>query len=326
MQARLYRKTALSFLDQRSINEAAQNFAAGENVLQGTPSEAREWWLELIQNKIDQIWMYYTQNQPEIAEKIAEQVKPWLEDYGNAAQKARFCFGLTQIRMRQLRYAVTEEMLSIMGLGLQAAQESGSLHVVAELHFGYGFLLLWYGNWGEAEKELESAIEISERTGNVTMQARSLTYLVVLHRVRKDAQRVQEFLPQLEQVLTAAGLTEYMPYIPAIKAWFALRENQLDEARSLSQEAVTLLQKSPFKNPFHWLIRWPILSVAFQQGNLTEAIEQAKEMLMPAQQKLPDDLTAALEAAISAGEAKQPEAVRHSLAEALKLATEKGYL
>jgi eukaryotic-like serine/threonine-protein kinase len=326
MLARLHRKTAISFLDQRAVMEATQNFAAGERVLQSAPSSAREWWQELIQNKLDQLWMYYTQNQPETVEAITQEVKPWLEAYGNAAQKARFYFGVTQISLRRLRYNVSEEMRATMQLGLQAAQESDNPHIIAELHFGSGFMALWTKDFVAAQNHLEAALQLSEQIGNITFLGRSLTYLVVLHRVRKDGVKLQALLPRFEQALASAQLGEYMPYPKAIKAWFALQAGQLDDAQRLAGEALALWQGIPFQNPFHWLAHWPFLGAAMQQNNLPVALEQAKEMLMPMQQKLPDDVTAALEAAVQLGESGELEAARAPLAEALRLATEKGYL
>ena len=63
-----------------------------------------------------------------------------------------------------------------------------------------------------------------------------------------------------------------------------------------------------------------------RRGEVAEALVQAQAMLEPLQQKLPDPLEAALEAAIQAGENNQPQEARKHLEQAVKLAQETGFL
>ncbi len=325
-QARLYRKIALSLADERSFPAAEKNFASGEEVLQRTPATTAEWRQEYIQNQLDRFWMYYIQNQPEKLEKIVQELQPWLEANGSARQKARFYMGLTQLNLRRHRYVVTAEQLAIAYKALAAAQTTDDPILTAELHFCCGFTSLWHGDWSQAETELEAAIALCQQTGNITILARSLTYLVVLYRVRKDTRRLQALLPEFVQILQTAGLKEYLPYVNAVEAWFAWQAHQFEEVERLAQEALAAWGRAAVAIPFQWIARWPLLSVAVQQRNFAAAIEHAKEMLSPAQQKLPEDVTSVLEAAVQASDAGKLEAARAPLAEALQLAMEKGYL
>ena len=321
-QARLYRKIALSLVDERSFVTAEENFVQGEELLQRTASTTPEWWHERVQNQLDRFWMYYIENQPEKIEQLVQQLQPWLEANGSAVQKARFYMGLTQIHLRRHRYTVTEEIVAEAYQGLAAAQLTDDPLLMAELHFCCGFNLLWHGDWARAETELEAAIALCQQTGNVTILARALTYLVVLHRLRKDIPKLQSLLPVWRQVLQTSGLKEYLPYVNSIEAWFAWRDNRFDDVERLAQDGLAAWGFFPFQ----WIARWPLLSVAFQRRNFSAAIEHAKGMLAPIQQKLPDAVTALLQAAVSAGDTGQPEAALAPLAKALQVATETGYL
>jgi predicted negative regulator of RcsB-dependent stress response len=68
------------------------------------------------------------------------------------------------------------------------------------------------------------------------------------------------------------------------------------------------------------------MSVTLIQQQLSEAIEYARMLLEAHQQRLPDTLTVALEAAIQAWEANQPDSARLSLEQAITLAQETTYL
>lgn len=325
-QARLYRKIAKSFVDDRRYVEAEENFVKGEELLQRNPSNASDWHQESIQAQLDRIWLYYLLGQPDKVEKIVQKLEPWIEANGSDTQKAQFYTGRTQSSLQRNRYAITSAQVALSGKGVEAARTSGDPNLLAAMHFGYGFHLLWYGSLSEAETELETAMALSKKTGNIINFARAFTYLVLLYRLRKDIPKLQELLPEWLRTLNAAGAKEYLPYVIAINAWLAMQASKLDEASSLAQEALVAWENILGANPFKWLACWVLLYLAFQQKDFTEALEQAKAILLPSQQKLPDDLTAALEVAVKAGETGQPDMAQQPLAEALRLATEKGYL
>jgi hypothetical protein len=75
-----------------------------------------------------------------------------------------------------------------------------------------------------------------------------------------------------------------------------------------------------------WLARWPLLADRLFDNDVSGAIEQARSMLDPAQQRLPDVLATALEQAIEAWDRGRAKSVRGHLAEASSLAEEQGYL
>ncbi|MCP4363434.1 MAG: hypothetical protein GY796_35995 [Chloroflexi bacterium] len=72
--------------------------------------------------------------------------------------------------------------------------------------------------------------------------------------------------------------------------------------------------------PFHWLARFPLLAVSLSRGEIEESFQLAAALLVPPQQRLPDELTEALEKAINAS------TPRPHLEHALQVAREMGYL
>ena len=69
-----------------------------------------------------------------------------------------------------------------------------------------------------------------------------------------------------------------------------------------------------------------LLAVELQRRAVAEAVEHARALLEPTQQRLPDPLAAALEAALGAWKQNQPEAAREYLEHATESASRLGFL
>ncbi len=321
-QARLQRKIATSLATNQLFAEAVQRFEQAEQLLQTEPAETHEWRQELLQNYLDRLWMHYMQNQPEIVAAIIEKTRPWLEKYGSPGQKSRFSWGITQNNFRRNRFRITAEDIAMRRADLANVEGIGAPHLEVEAYFALGFVLLWHGDWGEAEERLQAAIQLAEQIGSITIHARALAYWLVLQRMRKDVAAVERLLPRAREVFSAGQMLEYVPYIKACEAWLSVRAGNLEGAQQQAQAALDIWSKALIAIPFQWIAHWLLLDLALRQQQIPQALEHAQAMLAPSQQKFPDDLTAALEAAVQGG----IESAQEPLEEAIRLASEKGYL
>jgi hypothetical protein len=123
-----------------------------------------------------------------------------------------------------------------------------------------------------------------------------------------------------------AGMVVYAAMAHANLAWVAWRDGRLDEGRAQGHAALDAWQQSEMQYPFQWAARWPLLAVELMAGDLTRAIEHARALLDPQQQRQPDALAAILEKAIQAEEGSQSEGARASLERSVELARELRYL
>jgi hypothetical protein len=118
-------------------------------------------------------------------------------------------------------------------------------------------------------------------------------------------------------------------YVAAAKgnlAWVAWREGDLPEADALGQAALERWQESALVYPFRWIGLWPLIAVALARDREDEALAHAKALLEPQQQRLPDELSGALEAAIRARAEDQAGLARSHLDRVMESAREMGYL
>ena len=131
----------------------------------------------------------------------------------------------------------------------------------------------------------------------------------------------------VEQGLEAATTEQNPLYIGVAKAnlaWLSFCHGNVDEV--LREGSVALEQWRPFPYPLEWLARWPLLAVVLGQGRIADAVGHARAMLDPAQQRLPDAVTAILEKAVQAREGEEPGSAEQYLRQSIALAGEMGYL
>jgi tetratricopeptide (TPR) repeat protein len=121
-------------------------------------------------------------------------------------------------------------------------------------------------------------------------------------------------------------MINYLAAARGNQAWVYWREGDLARAESEANAALDLWGQVPFVYPFHWTALWPLLAIAVEKGQFDRAIEYARGLLKPEQQRLPDKITETLEAVIYAVQDDRPEAAHLGLKIALELAKEIGYL
>jgi hypothetical protein len=74
-----------------------------------------------------------------------------------------------------------------------------------------------------------------------------------------------------------------------------------------------------------WVYLFPLIAARLGAGLVKEAVAAARQLLDPAQQALPGDLTAALEAASEAWDHGEPGLAGQHLESALRLARDRDY-
>ena len=256
---------------------------------------------------------------------LVSKVRPPLDLYGTPAQRCKFFKGLAFVANRLDRYVVSEETLAHARAALTAARESGDLSLIAFAQFGLGFSHLWKGELDQAEEQLQAALALAERIGDVTVQSRCLTYLMMASRKRGRVGEVRDYVSRSLEIAKAGQMEEYVPYATSNLAWLAWREGDFAGVWGNGRAAIEASRRLPIRMPFEWAALWPLICVAAAEGRTSEAVEFARALLAPAQQRLPDALTSLLEGTVRAEAAGRPGEARLLLDQALSAAREEGY-
>ncbi len=325
-QARLHRKTGNVWREQRLYEEALQAYYLAQSALGQEPTEfAPKWWQAWIEIQNDRMWLLYWQAQFRQVAELAEKARPAVEQYGTPALRSRFFQGLGIMAQRRDRYVISEETMAHTRASLEAIRESGNASAIALAQFMLGFNYLWRRDLDEAEKHLHSALKLAEQIGDVVVQSRCLTYLSILYRKRGEKEEVEHYVSRALTVATAGKMLEYISTAKANLAWVSFQEGNLSEAKENGRSALEMWQKEPLVYPFQWTALWPLIGVALAQDQVSEAVDHARALLEPSQQRLPDALTAVLEEAIRTWHIGESKTARTNLNHAMGLAQELGW-
>ncbi len=326
-RSRLYRKAGKTRETLRLYDDATQAYRQAELALgDELPEATMEWRQEWIMLQLDRILLGYWVGRVQEMALLVEQVRPAVEHHGTPFQRSLFYRNLALMALRRDRFVVSDEMLSDARRAAAAARETGHDSELNLTDFLLGFLPLWRDDLVEAEKQLQITLESCERTGDVTTQARCLTYLTVAYRKRGDMDKVRSFAMRSQETAAIGQMIEYISMAQANLAWAARREGKLAEARELGVAAWEAIQTTMQGQLLNWVAVWPLIGICLAQNQIAEAVDYARKLLIPTQQPQPEVLAAPLQAAIQAWEQAQPERAYVCLTQAAALAEPMGYL
>jgi DNA-binding SARP family transcriptional activator len=298
-QARLYRKIAETYRDQRDYLKTLEACDQAETLLGKKPhGDFDQWWDEWIDVQIEKVWAYYWSARWQDLEELVDRISLVVKVRASAPSRMRFLKASCLTNLRKYRYFVTDEMLENSKENLAASREYGSLQTQTESLFELGFLYLWRHQLDQAEEYLKDSLALTESTGNLLFHTLCLTYLTVLHRFQGELQKVHDFAMLTIEAAKNAHMPDYTAAAKANLAWLALQKGDLIDAQRLSQEALDLWQESPLVYPFQWMALWPKIGVALAENREEDVRELFRSLLVPTQQILPKDLGEAIQFAV----------------------------
>jgi hypothetical protein len=233
------------------------------------------------------------------------------------------------MEFRRNRCVATPEMISTARQVLANFQETGSQAAIPAAKFGLGFVLLWHAEPEPAMDLFHESLQLAEQTGDISLQARCLCYLTIASRQCGQMEETRKYAERGEQVAALARMPEYIAMAKANRAWLAWRRDDTAAVQELVEEAMALWQQLPGGHasvPFQWLAYFPFIAAALEQENLPLAIQGARALLMPSQQRLPDELAGTLERAIQAWDQDEPGPAGDLLRRSLVFAQQMRYL
>jgi class 3 adenylate cyclase/tetratricopeptide (TPR) repeat protein/DNA-binding XRE family transcriptional regulator len=304
--------------------EALAQCDLAEQALGPAPSRPEPQWLSpWFDIQAMRMQVLYWLGDTEVYARLIEQVRPFVDAHGSAEQRASFLISANQLAIRRDRYLLADDTLELARAAYAAAQEGEPAPWVV---FVLGFSLLWHGDLDEATEVLRESLADAERRGDVSVQSRALTYLMVAMRKRGDVDGVREAIPSVIERAQEASLPEYEAMAIANRAWVAWRSADQETSAADAQAALEKWEKLPVRYPFEWMALWPLLAMALASQRIEQAAECARRMLPAPQQPLQEPVRALVDSAVHAWEDGQPAETEELLRRAVRAAADLGYL
>ena len=219
------------------------------------------------------------------------------------------------------RFRVGDADIARLRRSIELAEQTGDEKDVGYAYYFLGWALWLRGDLTEAQRQLEKALGIGERIGETHLVTMGLLVLTVTALRRHDTEAVRALIPR---AMTAARTdVMYVAFAMAAQTWLAWQDGHPDQVIALAGRLAefdlgTLVSGSRYR----WLALFPLIAAQLQSGNPAAAVAAAREIVDPAQQLLPDELMAALDAAVAAWDGGEAAAAGERLASALRLASE----
>lgn len=280
-------------------------------------------WLTL---QASLLWLYYWQGDTDGMQQVIDASEADFEQYGTLAHKRRFYTGKAGLGNRLDRFVPGAGTLAASDLGLAASMSSNSIADHADGKFGNGFVHLLAGDHKIALELISSALELTIRCGNRTLQARCLTYLTVLHRKLDQPDQVIHFGERAWEICEALGMQEYVGVILACRSWLAWRDGKMTEAEKLARQALDSWQEHASRYPFKWLALLQLIDIELKQKQLEQAVDHARSLLTPAHSRLTGGIEGSLQSAIGSFESGANDQAADELTNAINQARKSAYL
>ncbi len=323
--AHLTCEVANTYRSQHRYHEAGLAYDAALEQLGPQPSDATyAWWQAWLEVQLARADLFYFQSAlPEMGSLCLE-MERIVTSHGTAQQQSDYYHRLVMLGNRQSRFRPSAQTVAHSRRALELARKAGDQRQIDHKLFSLGFSLLWQGDLRSSETHLQTVLAQARRTGDVALQDRCLAYLSINYRLAGDLDRARTHTEQGLEVALAERNPFYIGVAQANLAWLSCRAANLDDV--VRHGSAALDRWSPLSYPLEWLARWPLLAALLSQGQTSRALDQARAMLDPSQQRLPDTLTSALEIAIQVWDERQAESARTCLQSAADLAQRMGYL
>ena len=326
-RARLHRKVGFSHSLQRHFAETTREFDLADQAL-GEPADAAasDWWEEKVQIQLERMHLFYWQGMVKEMRNLAEQYRSVIAERGAAAQRAEFLKMLALSILMESRFRPSQECLELAERAVAASEEANNPAEAGHVNFVLGLIELWHGHFGDAAERCGRALTIAERTGDLVLQSRCLTYRAVAFRRLGDVARCITEAEKTCELATKLGMVEYIAMAKANLAWVAWRQENHPEAEKLATEALELWHGMEDPYGFDWMALWPLIAIALHRKDSSAAIGFARGLLAENQHPLPETLLNPIRKACDEGQNGVQENATSDLASAIGLARELRYL
>ena len=217
------------------------------------------------------------------------------------------------------RFRVGDDDIARLRRSVELAEQTGDEKDVGYATYFLGWALWLRGDLTEAQQQLEKALKMGERIGERHLLVTSLLALILTALRRHDTEAVRTLIPHARTAAGKDGI--YVAVTVAARAWLAWQDGRPDEVIRLAGRIAEFdLGALVTGGRYRWIYLFPLIAARLRSGDTAAAVAAARQILDPAQQLLPDELMAALDAALAAWDGGEAAAAEERLASALRLA------
>ena len=296
-RSRLLRKTGMCLQVASQFQVIFDYFKQAQQVLeQGPTDRTPAWWNEWLEVMNERMFLYYWVNQAEAMQQLAREIEPYLPN-ATPAQRSRYYSNLVLLDFRVERYLLSEKTIVLAKKAVDAFVAPNDLSLLAYAQFILGFTHLWCNQMQESISLLQSSLALAEKTGDIVVKTRNLTYLAVANRRIGNLKETEFYTLKCIEAAEQANMQEYLGTSTANLAWIAWKKKDIGKMTLLGKKAYDHWNRVPQNHSslvFVWTLAFPLAAMYAQVGDLPNCIEQFESLLQSDRKKFEPALEQAI--------------------------------
>jgi len=315
VQAGLFRKMGESYFPQRRPDQELIQFdLAVETLGQYNTERSPSWWQEWLEIQLARVWSLYWLNRVAEMKQSLEAIQSICEESGTIRQQSLWYNRWMLVIFRTERYDITLSQVQYAEKALALSYQAQDYQLITNHAALLGMAYLFANELKQAEKQLLTAIELSQKVGNRQHEIVSLQFLNLTYVLDGNTEGAQKRTPIMEERATGK-LPFYLFVVRGLYGWLAWKEGDLAEAEKQALEGLKIHNQASIPNS---LLKWVLVATYVTQHRYTAAIPHVKDLLLPYQYKIPNEVESVMLMAIAyweSGQIKQAETELNRLIE-----------
>ncbi len=323
ISARILRKMGENFMPQRRPDQELIYYDRAVNSLGNLDqSSTKELNQEYIEIQLARVWSYYWMNKISEMKSCLDFIKPLCEKFGSVIHLAIWYQRLILYIVRQQRYRISIDQLSIGEKCLDLSLKSSDYKLQVKSICHIGLLYLSANLFEEAKHYFKESLVASEKIGEIQMAIISLQFLNITYLRTNNIEAVKKYTP-IMKVKLKGNMIYYMCMINAFNSWLAWKEKNWEESIRLGLEGMLIQNKAPVPSN---ISQFCLLGSYIMLNKYEDAIEVSKDLLLPHLFKLPLDIESSIELALNYYDNQETESMIKELKNLLVIAQKNKYL
>lgn len=318
-RARLMRQIGDVWSTQREMEKSLLTYEDAIAILMPQPDSPNAiWWQTWLDIEFARAEAMYLATRGDELDVLLEEVRPIVDEHGTNSQKVQYYERMVMMLLNHSRWFMISDEIMVY-LEKTATTDRTSIFKV----FGEGFIHLWCEELEQAEIKLQELLKIAKSRGFTAYQLMAFTYLTVGYRMRGQIDLVLEYAEHSTVLAQMEKNNVYLGMAQGNLAWVAWQQGDKEAVWTHGTNGLTTLENTP--TPLHYLVRFPLLALALEEGDVKTAVSHTKVIIHPKAKRLPDQLTEQLTQAVHfADDGNQDEACNY-LKKAVQIAQQTGY-
>ena len=302
VHTRLFRKIGESYAPQRLPDQELIQFdLALEIAGEENTDRLQSWWQEWLEVQLARVWSLYWLNRVAEMKQTLEIIQPICEKSGTVRQQSLWYNRWMLIVFRAERYVLTLSQAVYAEKALNLSYQAQDYQLITNNRALLGMAYFYANELKQAEKQLLTAIELSQKIGNIQNEIVSLQVLNLAYAIGGNVAGVQKYAPIMEEKATGK-IPVYLFVVKGLYGWLAWKEGNWAEVEKQALEALKIHNQIPIPN---YIVKWPLIVTYVTQQRYAEAIPHLKDLLLPYQVKIRKEVESVMLEAIAQWESGQ---------------------